>query len=184
MAACRAELVQTKPSLASLIAQGAFNEITSVGIAQPGVRDAQLDALAALTPQERDRWFSAEREGLTDVLTKAIDGLADDVSMISFSATVDPILKHGVEVLHKLFLLRVPEARQFAVTVFGGIADIHQFDPASLALDRIDTLPLEVQETVRAAIHEAGAWEFFSKMASDRFPTRRRTPLLVELAGQ
>lgn len=184
MEACRAELVQTKPSLASLIAQGAFNEITSVGIAQPGVRDAQLDALAALTPQERDRWFSAEREGLTDVLTKAIDGLVDDVNMISFSATVDPILKHGVEVLHKLALSQLPGTRQFAVTVFGGIADIHQFAPASLALDRIDALPIQAQETIRAALHEAGAWDFFAQMASDRFPSRRRTPLLIELAGQ
>lgn len=183
VAAARRELQQTRPSLAVLIAQASFIEISSVGVDQPQVRDPQLDALAAMTSQDRDRWLAADRDGLIEMITKAIEGLVDDHKMISFSSTVDPILTHGVELVYQLAASRDQATRKFAVSVLGGISDIHQFAPAGLALDRIDALSNEAQLPLRTAIHEAGAWDFFARMASDRFPSRRKTPLLVELAG-
>lgn len=183
IAAARSELHQTRLSLAALIARGEFSEISAIGIDQPQVRDPHLDALAGMSAQDRDRWLAVDRDGLVGIIAKAIEGLVDNHERISFSSTIDPILTHGVELLYELALSNDPATRKFAVSVFGGISDIHQFGPARLALDRIDALSNDEQLPLRAAIHEAGAWEFFTNMASGRFASHRKTPLLIELAG-
>ncbi|MGN5734696.1 serine/threonine-protein kinase [Arthrobacter psychrochitiniphilus] len=183
IATCRKELGAKTPSTATLIAQRKFAEILPANLTQPGLRDQSLDAIAAMTIDDRAMWFKVDKMGLEEVLTKTIEGLVDDHNLISFSATVDPILIHGVEVLILLAADWDQSARRFAVTVFGAISDIHQFAPASRVLDRLDTLPALLQPPIREALHEAGAWDFFANMASNRFPVRRTSPLLIELAG-
>lgn len=85
--------------------------------------------------------------------------------------------------LHRLSVTDDKTSRRFAVTVFGAITDIHQFAPAELALDRLDTLQGLKQQLMREALHESGAWDFFSQMASKRFSSKRTTPLVIELAN-
>lgn len=183
VAACRNELASKAPNTAVLIAQRQFQDILPARINQPELREESLGTLAAMTSVDRAGWFAADSVGLVEVLTVAIEGLVDDHKMISFNGTVDPILIHGVEVLHRLALTDDQISRRFAVTVFGAIADIHQFAPAERALDRLDSLPALNQQPMREALYESGAWDFFSQMASNRFPSKRTTPLIIELAN-
>lgn len=180
--ACRKELSSNSPSVASLLSEHLYAEILPTRFVDPDLREESLEDLASMSSDSRTRWFSMDPIGVVEVLATAIEGLVDDHQMISFNATVDPILVHGVEVLHSLARSGDPATRRFAVTIYGGIADIHQFAPAERALDRMDSLPATMQQVLREALHESGAWDFFSQMATRRFPSKRKSPLVIDLS--
>ena len=182
--ACRDQLAAGKSSIGSLVAEGRYKEVVAASL-HPAVRkESDLRTLAQLLPQQVKAWWNADPQGIVDSLTVAIEGLVDDHNNVSFAGIVDPILIVSIEVLGRLLRARDKGAHAFAVSVFGGIADIHQFAPAREALELLDTLSHDDQTTMRGAIHEAGAWEFLSEMAGYRFPSKRRTALVQDLANK
>lgn len=182
LAECRREAQDDLPTLDDLVQRRDAGELERHLVKFPSDRDDVIRSMSTTTRSELDAWFRTDPDELAQLFVMLCDGMAEDSTELGFSSVVDPLLILAVRVLELQTKRDPSHVHDLAVATFGAIAEIHQFAPAEHALNALDRLSESEQASTRAALHQAGAWEFFSEMAANRFPTRRTTKLVRDLA--
>lgn len=180
---CRREAQGDLATLEDLVQHRDAGDLERHLVKFPSDRDDVIRAMSAVTRSELDAWFHNDPEELSHLFVLLCDAMADDSSELGFSSVVDPLLILGVRILELQTKRDPSNVHDLAVATFGAISEIHQFAPAEHALNALDRLSESEQVSMRAALHQAGAWKFFSEMAANRFSSRRTSKLVRDLAN-
>ena len=159
-----------------------FNEILAFGL--DGSRYPELvEELPALSAKDVAAWFAEDAAGAREAIRSSLQGMRDDgIGDLAF-AKIDRFLSWVLlSLTQDLKSGHRDDAEQTASSLFGAIAEIHQFAPARDALDWMDTLSTSDQDAMETALNMADAWSFFEAQASDRFVTSRTTSLVRRLS--
>lgn len=183
LAACRDQEDARRGSIEDLLRDRAFDEASHYFIRNPSQRAEVMGALTDMEPRTLAAWVDQDAEGLADTFEELLDDLAfKGIGRLNFHEDIDPFLIRGVLVLEKMLSANTQRAEGLAESVFGAIAQIHQFAPARKAIKLLEKLSGHQEASMRLALHGAGAWDFFCQMAQGRGGRGPRSGLLTELA--
>ena len=131
-----------------------------------------------------DKWLESDSFGLVATIRQICEGLGENFNdvgrdnvdrFLSWISTVCQSCKNAemLDELEELLFLQLST-----------IAQLDQWAPRRVALDWIDHQPREIESIARRVIQETDTWDFFAIEARDRFPSRRNTSLVQDLADQ
>lgn len=172
----------TKAKLDSLFDDARYAEMYGYLLEHPNQLPTLARRMPSLAEESLLAWAADDLFGLVGMCVQVSTELGDHFSAIG-RENVDRFLVWLLSVCdvlnsdHNLDDLSKVLTAQMRAT-----EHLDQWTPRRATVEWIDRQPREVEAVAREALHATDTWDYFAEEARQRWPSRRRTELVRELA--
>jgi len=171
-----------KTTLDTLFTDGNYGEIHGYLLSRPDQLPPLATRMIRLSERQITAWIGSDLFGLVDTVKQVCEGLGENFNAVGRD-NVDGFLVWTLSVCEALKRADYMDELAAVLSTQVSTADsLDQWTPRRAALDWVDGQPPAVESIARTAIEETGTWAFFAEGARDRWPSKRHTSLVRDLA--
>lgn len=175
-------MLPSKAKLSALFEEGSYGEIHAYFLDRPDQLAPLANRMIGLDSNQVRSWIDVDLFGMVDTVEQVCSSLGEYFNDLGRD-NVDRFLVWLLSVCE--VMKNADQLGELAEVLSAQISTTEQLDqwtPRSAALDWIDRQPATIESLARSVIDQTDTWDFLAIEARSRWPSRRRTTLLQDLA--